>query len=136
MKDTVDKILAPIKGLVDKIKGYFPLNIGKIFSNLKLPHFSVSGGKAPWGIGGAGTPPKFDVSWYAKGGIMNKPTLAFAGMGENGPEAILPLDPFWKKLDQLNGATYNVTMNVNGAEDPESWADKFARRLEMKARAF
>lgn len=136
VKGVIDKILAPIKGLVDKVKGFFPLDIGNIFKNFKLPHLSVSGGKAPYGIAGVGTPPKFSVSWYAKGGIMNQPTLAFAGMGESGPEAILPLDPFWKRLENMNGNTFNITMNVDGAEDPESWADKFARRLEMKARAF
>lgn len=134
VKGFIDKVTAPIRSMVDKIKGFFPLSIGNIFSSFKLPHLSVSGGKAPYGIGGAGSLPKFSVSWYAKGGILTQPTL-FGG-GEAGDEAILPLDPFWKKLETAGGNTYNVTMNVSGAEDPEAWADRFARRLEMKARAF
>ena len=55
-----------ISGIISKIKGIFPLSIGKIFSNLKLPHISVSGGSAPFGIGGKGSLPKFSVSWYKK----------------------------------------------------------------------
>lgn len=132
VKGVVDKILAPIKGLVDKVKGFFPISIGNIFSNLRLPRFNISGGTPPFGIGGLGTKPSISVSWYAKGGIMNGPTL-FGG-GENGPEAIVPLDPFWKKLETMGGNTFNINMNVDGAEDPEQWADRFARRLELQVR--
>ena len=77
--------------------------------------------------------PKFNVSWYAKGAIIDGATLI--GAGEKGPEAILPLDQFWKKLDTVGRSeTFNVSMTVNGAEDPEQWATKFARRLELQAR--
>lgn len=58
-KDKVSSILTALKNI-------FPLSIGKIFSNLKLPHISVSGGKAPYGIGGKGSLPSFSVSWYKK----------------------------------------------------------------------
>ena len=134
-KNAADKLLAPFNTSVDKIKGFFPINIGKILSNVKLPHFSVSGGKAPWGFGGEGSLPKISVSWHAKGGLVTQPTL-FAGLGERGDEAILPLDPFWKKLDNMKGGnTFNINMTVSGAEDPEVWAGKFARRLELEMRA-
>ena len=124
-----------IKGVIDTIKGFFPLNIGKIFSGLKLPHFNISGGKPPFGIGGLGTKPSISVDWYAKGGIITQPTLAFAGMGEKGNEAIVPLDPFWKRLDEMNsGNTFNITMNVDGAKDPSQWAREFSRTLELEMR--
>ena len=124
-----------IKGVIDTIKGFFPLNIGKIFSGMKLPHFNISGGKPPFGLGGLGTKPKIDVSWYAKGGIVTAPTLAFAGMGEKGEEAIVPLDPFWKKLDSMTGGnTFNITMNVDGAKNPAQWAREFSRTLEVEMR--
>lgn len=32
------------------------------------------------------------------------------------------------------GNVFNINMNVDGAEDPESWADRFARRLELEVR--
>lgn len=124
-----------IKGAIDKIKGFFPLSIGKIFSGMKLPHFNVSGGTPPFGLMGKGTKPSISVDWYAKGGIVTQPTLAFAGMGEKGEEAIVPLDPFWKKLDSMTGGnTFNITMNVDGAKNPTQWAKEFSRSLELEMR--
>lgn len=95
-----DKIL----GLIRKIKGYFPLSIGRIFSNLRLPKISVDGGKAPFGIGGKGSLPKFSVKWNAEGGIFDAASIIGYGVGEKGKEAILPLDAFWKKLDSMAAA--------------------------------
>lgn len=37
------------------------------------------------------------MKWAAKGGIVDGATLI--GAGEKGKEAIVPLDPFWKRLD-------------------------------------
>ena len=91
-----------VKEIIEKIKGIFPLHIGKIFDAIKLPHISVTGGKAPFGIGGKGSLPKFSVRWAAKGGIVDGATLI--GAGEKGAEAIVPLDPFWDKLDNNLGA--------------------------------
>ena len=80
-----------IKKAVNRIKSFFPLKIGKIFSNLKLPHFSISGGKAPFGIGGKGSKPSINVKWYKTGGIFDDTTVQALGWGEKGPEAIIPL---------------------------------------------
>lgn len=52
-----------VKSIMDSIKSIFPLKLGKIFDNIKLPHISVSGGKAPYGIAGKGSLPKFSVTW-------------------------------------------------------------------------
>lgn len=89
-----------VKGVIDKIKGFFPLKIGKIFSNLKIPKISVSGGKAPFGIAGKGKLPSFNVKWNAEGGVLTQPTIfgmnprtgTMLGGGEAGKEAILPID--------------------------------------------
>ena len=129
----IDAAKDVVKGAIEKIKGFFPLNIGKIFSGMKLPHFTISGGKPPFGIGGLGTKPKIGVSWYAKGGIVDGATLI--GAGEKGAEAIVPLDPFWKKLDKVQGGnTFNITMNVDGAKNPKAWAKEFSRSLELEMR--
>ena len=129
----IDAAKDVVKGAIEKIKGFFPLNIGKIFSGMKLPHFTISGGKPPFGIGGLGTKPKIGVDWYAKGGIVDGATLI--GAGEKGAEAIVPLDPFWKKLDKVQGGnTFNITMNVDGAKNPKAWAKEFSRSLELEMR--
>ena len=124
-----------VKEAVNKIKNIFPLRLGKIFDGIKLPHFKISGGKIPWGIGGAGQKPSVSVEWYAQGGIMTRPTL-FGG-GEAGAEAIMPLDPFWAKLDRMADGIYQMadgqgmTVNVYGTAgmDVNELADAVERRI-------
>lgn len=95
-EDIQKKITGPIESardLVDKavakIKGFFPIDVGKILDDIKLPHFTVDGGEFPYGVGGKGRMPDFGVDWYARGGIFNGPNVI--GVGEAGPEAVVPL---------------------------------------------
>lgn len=95
-EDIKSKITGPIedaRDLVDKavakIKGFFPLSIGKILDNIKLPHFNVDGGEPPYGLMGMGRLPSFSVSWNANGGIFDGAQII--GVGEAGPEAVVPL---------------------------------------------
>lgn len=96
--DKIEGARDAVKNAIDKIKGFFPLSIGKIFSNLKIPKISVSGGKAPFGIAGKGKLPNFNVKWNAEGGILDKATIfgrvgdTLLGGGEAGAEAIAPID--------------------------------------------
>lgn len=88
-----------IKGIIDKIKGLFPIDIKSFFSKIKLPHFSWD-----WmDIGGIISIPKIHVDWYKTGGIFDSPTIA--GIGEAGPEAVVPLDKFWSKMDAIAAAS-------------------------------
>lgn len=84
-----------VKTAIDKIKGFF--NVTLKFPSIKMPHFSVSGGEIPWGLGGKGSLPNVSVSWYAKGGIFDKATIlpntnGMIGVGEAGAEAVTPID--------------------------------------------
>ncbi len=105
--DKIEGARDAVKKAIDKIKGFFPLSIGKIFSNLKIPKISVSGGKAPFGIAGKGKLPNFDVKWNAEGGILDRPTIfgsignTLLGGGEAGKEAIAPIDTL---LDYVRSA--------------------------------
>lgn len=112
------------KSIIDKVKSWFPINIGKIFSNLKLPHFKLTGKFDLKTL----SVPKLSVDWYAQGGIFNAPTIA--GIGEiPGGEAVVPLNKFWDKLDRLQGET-NIVININGANaDPREIADEVKRAL-------
>ena len=84
-----------IKNIINAIKGFFNFKIS--WPKIPLPHFSVK--PSGWKVGDLlkGSIPTLGISWYAKGGIMTKPTL-FGG-GEAGNEAILPLDGFYNYLD-------------------------------------
>ena len=105
-----------IKYYIDKIKGWFPIKLGKIFKGIKMPHFEIEWSSVKAFGKEVKYPSGFDISWYKNGGIFGNPSLI--GVGEAGPEAVVPLDKFWDKLDSMNtGVTINVYasdgMNVN-----------------------
>ena len=108
-KETVEGVIKKIKEKFDSIKS---------LKWIKIPHVSVSGGKAPFGIGGKGSLPSFSIKWNKEGGIFDADSIIGYGVGEAGTEAIVPLDKFWKKLDKLAdnkpGET-NITMNIHAA---------------------
>jgi phage-related protein len=124
-----------LSGIVSRIKGLFPINIGSAIKTLRIPQLHVSGGKAPWGLGGKGSMPS--ITWAAKGGIVDGATLI--GAGEAGKEAIVPLDPFWKKMEEMdvgNKTTYNIEVNVD-AQDLEGVMDvKDFLIMLQRAKAF
>ena len=142
----IEQAQAKVKAIIDKIKSIFPISVGKIFTNLKVPTINVSGGKAPFGIGGMGKKPSISVSWHAQGGIFDRPTLltdsrgGVHGLGEHGAEAIMPLDPLWDKLDRIAEATAtagDITVNVYaGSGDAREIAEEVKRVIiqEVKQR--
>lgn len=105
-----------IKNAIAKIKNI--INNAKLsLPHFKLPHFVINGGKLPWGIGGKGVKPTISVKWYAEGGIFDAASLI--GVGEAGPEAVVPLDKFWDKLDHLADGTNAapIVINVYGSDN-------------------
>jgi phage-related protein len=111
-KNAVSNIINSIR---NKAKNIFSGIKPKL--NLSLPHVSVSGGKAPYGIGGKGKLPSFHVSWYAKGGYFDSPTI-LSGLGEAGPEYALPLNktsltPLANMLNELQYKNGNPTTSDN-----------------------
>lgn len=128
-RDAVQKAIDKISSVIGGVKLQLP--------HINLPHFSVSGGKAPWGIGGKGSLPSFSVSWYAKGGYFDSPTL-FAGVGERGGEFVWPsyapyLDRYADALASRMGGSGGVTVNLDyhGTGDPDDLARAVTRSLQM-----
>lgn len=90
--------------------------------HIKLPHFSVSGSFSldPPSV------PHLSVDWYKEGGIMMDPTIfgingsSLMAGGEAGPEAILPLNSFYAKLETMLDSKLNMsdssasTTNIGG----------------------
>lgn len=147
IKDTIGGAIDGAKNLVgnaiDAIKGFF--NFKFEWPHIPLPHFHVSGSINPldW-IKGKGLP-SFGIEWYAKGGILTKPT-AF-GMngnslmvgGEAGKEAVLPLND--KNLSAIGrgiaktmdaqGTIININISDNIIRE-EADIDKIANRVSQK----
>ena len=131
-----EKITGPIESakdkissLISKIKGFFPINIGNIFTNLKTPHFSLDTSEIDLGkLGKIKYPTGFSVSWYAQGGIFDGAQVI--GVGEAGPEAVVPLNKFWDKLDKMQSGETVINININGSnKDPKEIAEEVKRVL-------
>ena len=93
IQEKIESARDKVRDAIEKIKGFF--NFSWELPHIKLPHFSVSGEFSlnPPSI------PHFDVDWYKTGGVFDAPSVI--GVGEAGPEAVLPLETLWKKLDEI-----------------------------------
>ena len=102
-----------IKGVVDKIKGVFK-GIKVSLPKIKLPHFSIK--PKGWKFGDLlkGDIPSLGIDWYAKGGIVDRPTILGAG-DVRGGEGIVPLDPFWTRMDAMADSIINGFATVAAA---------------------
>lgn len=123
IKSTIDNAMGGAKNIVSDALGA----IANFFSNcrlslphINLPHFSISGEFSlnPPSI------PHIGVDWYAKGGIINRPSII--GVGEAGAEAVMPLAKLPKLMAEAlqmargsdGGGTVVVqSMNVRSEDD-------------------
>lgn len=90
--------------LVEKLKSLFKFKWE--LPKIKLPKFSVK--PAGWEIGDLlkGVIPKLGITWNARGGVFDSPTVfgyggSLQGIGENGAEAVVPLENNLEWLDKL-----------------------------------
>lgn len=93
IKTKLDLAKSIVSSAVQKLKSLF--NFKWELPKIKLPHFSISGKFSldPPSI------PKFGVEWYAKGAVLNQPTIfgvnpstgKAMGGGEAGAEAVAPI---------------------------------------------
>lgn len=116
-----------VRGVIDKIKGFFSFKVSA--PHIPLPHFSIS--PSGWKLSDLlkGVRPSLGISWYAKGGIFDRPTLV-PGLGEAGPEAVIPLDTLWKKMETFATNPTSIVININGATaDPKAIAEAVKKEL-------
>ena len=135
-----------VRSGLSAISGFFS-NVKLSLPHIKIPHFNISGGQAPWGIAGKGTAPKISVDWYKNGGILTGPTIfgangnSLLGGGEAGKEAVLPLSELWSNMktvvagvmgSQPNAATeaYKQASELaNGNSQPQTQTDSVTKEL-------
>ena len=96
-----------ISAIVEKLKNIF--NFKWSLPKIKLPHFKIKGKFSlnPPSV------PSFNVDWYKQGGIFNSPSVI--GVGEAGPEAVLPIEKLQQMLNVMadnivNGIGTNVAL--------------------------
>lgn len=127
-----EKARDTIKGIADKIKGFFKGEIS--MPKIKVPHFGIS--PKGWKVGDLleGSIPKLSIDWYADGGIMTKPTIfgmngsrLMAG-GEAGYEAILPID---RLQDYVSNAVERSMQALNLNAFTDAIADLANRPVDV-----
>ena len=154
ISNTVDNIKTKVTNVFDSIKQIFQnafdfvkrLFSGEIsFPHIKLPHFHISGGEMPWGIGGMGTKPQISVEWYKKAmsqayqldgatifGAMNGHLL---GGGESGSEMIIGQNKLMQMIAQAKGGetVINNQFVIEGSDrDPRELAQEISYYLDMQ----
>lgn len=116
-----------IKKIVDNIKGFFS-GLKLRFPKIKLPHFKIK--PSGWKIGDLleGSIPKLAIDWYAKGGVIDSPSVI--GVGEDGAEAVVPLE---RNTGWINKVADEVAEQINVSNSDSSILDKLdelIRRIE------
>lgn len=98
--DKINSARDKVKTAIDKIKSFF--NFKWELPKLKMPTISISGkfSLSPLSV------PKFSIKWNEFGGVFKKPTVlpwgnTLQGLGENGAEAIVPLEKNTQWLDKI-----------------------------------
>ena len=115
ISNAIDGARNAVGSAIEAIKGFF--NFEFRWPHIPVPHFRITGSTNPFDWLSEGLP-SIDVKWFAKGGIMTKPTLfgmngnrAMVG-GEAGAEAILPLN---KSTLGAIGQSIANTMNTSNS---------------------
>jgi len=94
IKEAVDFV----KRMIEKVKKFFTFKVK--LPHIKLPHFSIQ--PTGWSLGDLleGIIPHLGIDWYAQGGIFSSPRVI--GVGEAGPEAVLPIDKLQSMIAASN----------------------------------
>ena len=121
ISSAMDRAREKVRSAIEKIKNFFNFNWS--LPKLKMPSISITGkfSLSPLQV------PKFSISWNKLGGVFDNPTLfsyggSLQGIGEDGAEAVVPLERNTKWMDRLAsmladrmGATKPVVLEVDGA---------------------
>lgn len=128
-----------VGGALDAIAGFFR-GLKIQWPHIPLPHFTIKGkfSIVPPSM------PKIGVSWYAKGGVFNGPSVI--GVGEDGPEGVVPFNKrgaaplaegIAEQLEKLgggNGGDTHVTINVYATVREEADIRKLSREIAKEIR--
>lgn len=100
--------------------------------HIRVPHFSMSGSFNAQ----TGSTPSVSTSWYDK--ATDVPFLfrnaTIFGAGEKHDEVLYGRENLLNDIREASGGGATVYVTVNGAENPEDWAIRFAKEFKLQAR--
>lgn len=137
MTNPVESAKNAIKGIIDKIKGFFGFSVSA--PHIPMPHFSIS--PAGWKVGDLlkGSIPHLSVSWYRKAEdqpfLFNNATLF--GAGEHNDEMLYGRQNLMSDIREAVGGGRQIVnyFTINDASDPEKVADAITSRLSLQMRS-
>ena len=124
-----------VSNAIDALLGFFDFDWS--LPDIKLPHFSVSGGEAPWGIGGEGSLPSIGVEWYAKAMaspiMLTAPTIfgmsggSLLAGGESGDEIIYGRENLMRDIREATSQQIIIPVYIGGEQIDELVVDSNQR---------
>lgn len=137
MTKPIEQAKTTITNIINKIKSMFPISIGNIFSNIRLPKIEVT-----WSAGFGGIKiPSFHVSWHRSAYdtplLFNSPTIVptlsgLHGFGDGpGGEIVYGRNQLMRDIALASGGSGNITINIYGAEgqSPRAIAEEVKKIL-------
>lgn len=140
IRDTIGNAMNGAKNIVSSvinaIKGFFNFRIS--WPHIPLPHIHYDLISVPL-LGKIPNPATLSISWYAKGGVFNGPSVI--GVGEDGPEGVVPFNKrgaaplaegIAEQLEKLGGGAggdTHVTINVYATVREEADIRKLSREI-------
>lgn len=130
-----------VSGVISAIKGFFNFRIS--WPHIPLPHIHYDLIEVPL-LGKIPNPATLSISWYAKGGVFNGPSVI--GVGEDGPEGVVPFNKrgaaplaegIAEQLEKLGGGKggdTHVTINLYATVREEADIHKLSREIAKEIR--
>lgn len=134
ISEPINKAKEAVQGAIDRISGI--INGARLeLPHFKLPHFRVSGGTLPWGIGGKGTAPSIAVDWYAHGGIIPPNSPRLIGVGDSREYEVIQPESRLRSMIAAGirdggGGSVTVNLNYEAGADAQQMAHDIARALQ------
>lgn len=141
--DPIDKAKQKVQDGINSIKNTIN-NVKLSLPHFKLPHFRISGGTPPYGLGGAGTKPSFSVDWYKRAYenpvVFTEPTVlptmaGYKGFGDgSGAEIVMGLDKLREVVGAAGGDVININVYAAPGMDTRAVANEVQRVLAQAQR--
>ena len=132
LQDELNDACGTASGELGRLESMFS-NVDLSFEqHIRVPHFSMSGSFNAQ----TGSTPSVSTSWYDK--ATDVPFLfrnaTIFGAGEKHDEVLYGRENLLNDIREASGGGATVYVTVNGAENPEDWAIRFAKEFKLQAR--